>query len=118
MRGNPERMCGIYPRDGARLPEEWKFSLGFGCEKLCMLLVPSEHNSVLLLRIRDSCTLEEQHAHFKNTLNSQKCRPAPSLTYHKLILQVNFKVPLALRILLCGFQLNSETIIEIFGTLF
>lgn len=67
-------------------------SLVFSCEELCMLLVPSEHNLVLLLHIRDCCTLQQSHAHFKNTLNSQKYRPDPSLTYNKLILQVNFKV--------------------------
>lgn len=108
-------LCGIYPRDSAWIPEEWKLSLGFGHEELCMLLVQSEHDPIVLLHIRDCCTLQQQHAHLKNALNSQKCRPDPCLTYHKLTLKVNFKVPLELRILLCGFQMDSETITEVFN---
>jgi len=34
--------------------------------------------------------------YFRNTTGTQKSRPAPNLTHHKLILEVNFQVPSAL----------------------
>jgi len=111
------RECRTCPRDGGRIPPEGKLSSGFGCEALCALLVPSELSSFLLLCTRDCCTLQQQHAHFQNTINIQKCRPDPNLTHHKLILEVNFKVPLALSKIF-AVKFRVEKLLRIFGAAF
>lgn len=46
--------------------------------------------------LRTTVPLQQQRAHFKNAISIQKHRPDPKLTHHKLFLEVNFKVPLAL----------------------
>lgn len=87
--------CRINPRDGGWIPQEGKLGSGFGCEALCALLVPSEQSSLLLLHIKDRCTATART--FLKHNKHPEMRPDPNLTHQKLILEVSFKVPLALR---------------------